>query len=442
MRRKALIVFMRYPREGEVKSRLAACVGGREAARIYEKLVRRTLGLVSEFIGNGKRCVDAFIAFSPAGDKERIKDAFPGPWRFFAQDESAPHLGGRMEKAFLHVRSLGYESIVLTGSDLADTKVCDFRKAFDFLENGGGRCAVLGPATDGGFYLIGLNRPCPLPFSPEQWGEGEICLRTERLICDSGMRVQRLEARTDIDRPGDLAFLESLPAFKSTLSVIVPTLSGPEGLEPFLSSIEPALWPGDEIVVVQGGECREETGDTENFSGRVRWLCSARGRGVQLNHGARAARGDIFLFLHGDSLPPAHFAYCVRKIREAPETSLGCFGLGFLPSTPLLKIISAGANLRTRLLKMPFGDQGLFCRRETFEKIGGFKRLYLMEDVEFVRECRKLGGLVILPETVLTSPRRYLGRGIVRAFLQNQLVMLLYRLGANERFLYSLYYGK
>jgi len=120
--------------------------------------------------------------------------------------------------------------------------------------------------------------------------------------------------------------------------------------------------------------------------------------------------------------------------------SLGCFRLGFRPSTPLMDIIAAGANLRTRYFKLPFGDQGLFCRREVFEKIGGFKKLYLMEDVEFVEECRRWGGLMILHETLFTSPRRYLTRGVIRAFLQNQVLMLLYRLGASDRLLYSLYY--
>jgi hypothetical protein len=120
--------------------------------------------------------------------------------------------------------------------------------------------------------------------------------------------------------------------------------------------------------------------------------------------------------------------------------SLGCFGLRFTPSTPLLEIIAAGANLRTRYLRLPFGDQGIFCRREVFEKVGGFRNKHLMEDVEFVRECRSWGKLMILPDPVYTSPKRYLERGVVRAFIENQLLMLLYRLGASDASLYSLYY--
>jgi len=433
----ALIVFMRYPEPGKVKTRLAASIGSEEAARIYEKLVRRTLGLVADFVQAGRGDVDAFIAFSPPDKRARMEEAYPGPWAFFPQKGS--HLGDRMEGAILHAVALGYGSVVLTGTDLADTQVADFTEAFDGLDQGGNDCAVLGPAADGGFYLIGLNRPCPSAFRPEHWGSGEIYLRTERLLHDAGFRVRRLKTRKDIDRPEDLPFLMSRPIFRSTLSVIVPTISDPERLRPFLSFLESCLWPGDEIVAVQGDGGREDKAEGK-WGTQTRWIGAPRGRGLQLNHGAGAARGDTFLFLHDDSLPPAHFAYCVRKICEAPDMSLGCFGLRFSPSTPLMDIIAAGANLRTSYLKLPYGDQGLFCRREIFEKSGGFNKPYLMEDVEFVRECRRWGKLMILPDPLFTSPERYLTRGVVRAFLQNQLIMLLYRLGASDGSLYSLYY--
>lgn len=435
--RKALIIFMRYPEEGKVKTRLAASVGAQEATRIYEKLVRRTLGLAGDFVRARRGEVEALIAFSPIQERDRIQKAYPGPWTFFPQ--VGDHLGERMERAVLHAMALGYGSVVLTGTDLVDTQVSDFGQAFDVLERGGNECAVLSPAADGGFFLIGLNRPCPSAFRPEQWGSEEICLRTEKLLCEAGFRVQKLKTRKDIDRPEDLAMLRSRPVFRSTLSVIIPTLSSPKRLSPFIAFLESCLWPGDEIVAVQGGGGTREEVESEGGT-RSRWIMAPKGRGVQMNHGARAARGDTFLFLHDDSLPPPNFAYSVRKIREAPGMSLGCFGLGFSPSTPVMKMVAGGANLRTRLLKLPFGDQGLFCRREIFEKAGGFKKPYLMEDVEFVRECRRLGGLMILPETIFTSPRRYLSRGIVRAVMENQLLLLLHRLGASDRSLYSFYY--
>ena len=154
-----------------------------------------------------------------------------------------------------------------------------------------------------------------------------------------------------------------------------------------------------------------------------------RGRGHQLNRGVELAKGNLLFFLHDDSIPPPNFAYSLRKLCARPEMSLGCFSLAFSPSQPLLDGIARWANLRTRLFGLPYGDQGLFCRREMFEKVGGFKKPYLMEDVDFVRSCRRFGRILVLPDSITTSPERYLRKGILRASLQNHLTMLLYHLG-------------
>jgi GT2 family glycosyltransferase len=121
--------------------------------------------------------------------------------------------------------------------------------------------------------------------------------------------------------------------------------------------------------------------------------------------------------------------------------SLGCFRLSFSPSTAALDFVSSWANLRTQLFAFPYGDQGLFCRRAIFEKVGGFRNPFLMEDVDFVRQCKKWGRLLMIPEGVRTSPQRYLKRGVLRASLQNHCLMLLYSLGMNNRRLYAIYYG-
>jgi hypothetical protein len=93
-------------------------------------------------------------------------------------------------------------------------------------------------------------------------------------------------------------------------------------------------------------------------------------------------------------------------------------------------------------MKLPYGDQGLFCRREIFEKARGFGKPYLMEDVDFVKRCRRLGEIAFLPQTVVTSPRRYLEKGVLKAALQNHLTMALYFLGVDNADLARLYYGR
>lgn len=435
--RGALIVFMRYPEEGKVKTRLAASMGPFEAARLYRKLLRRSLGVVADF----KRLtppVDLFLAFTPLDREKEVREAYAGPWEFLPQE--GIHLGDRMERAIHQVQSRGYGSVVLTGSDLADTQARDYVEAFHALKRGD---AVLGPAADGGFYLIGLRRPCSQAFRFTEWGTDGICRRTEEQLIKNGFRVHKTSIRHDIDCPEDLGFRTHDAFLSATLSVIIPTLASHEKLAVLLSTLESQLWPDDEIIVVSGEGSEGSRRQGEPPSGtRTRWIHAPRGRGLQLNRGVQASRGNLLFFLHDDSMPPAQFAYLVRKITKAPDMSLGCFQLGYSPTCRLMEIIAAGANARTRFLKLPYGDQGLFCRRETYEKAGGFKQPFLMEDVDFVRSCRRYGQLMILPEKIQTSPRRYVALGVLRTFLKNQLVMLLFNLGVDNRRLYGLYYGR
>ncbi|MGV8074740.1 MAG: TIGR04283 family arsenosugar biosynthesis glycosyltransferase [Syntrophobacteraceae bacterium] len=430
---KALIVFMRYPESGQVKSRLAVSIGAENAALIYEKLVRRTLGVTSDL----KRImpeVDIFLFFTPENKRTEVERKFAGPWELIPQ--KGAHLGERMDLAVRGVLARRYGHCVLIGADIADITVADMLEAFRALEQG---YTPLGPAKDGGFFLIGLNRHCPSVFENTQWGTSGIYRRTANLLLESGFKVIPLAPRHDIDREEDLEFLRDKPLFSDKLSIVVPTMSSADQLSPFLLNLEDQLWPGDEIIVVRGGSATEER--PIPLRDRIQWIASPKGRGIQLNRGASATKGNLLLFLHDDCNPPPLFLYHVRKISEAGGVALGCFKLSFDPSTPLLKLIARWANYRSRRFKLPFGDQGLFCRKEIFYKAGGFKKRFIMEDVDFVRHCLKEGELLIVQEHLCTSPQRYMQKGILRASLQNHLMMLLYRMGIEDETLYSIYYG-
>jgi rSAM/selenodomain-associated transferase 2/rSAM/selenodomain-associated transferase 1 len=435
--RKAAILFMRYPEPGCVKSRLAAAVGSGEAARIYEKLARRTLGVAAKFKRKSPE-VDLFIYFTPPEKILQLEEAYPGPWRFIAQ--RGMHLGERMQQAIREVLDQGYSDVLLVGTDLGDLEPLDFTDAFEALEN---ECAVLGPAADGGFYLIGLKRPCSAVFRHESWGSGDVFARTEQLLLKSGFAVKRLRERRDVDHPEDLQYIRRKAWFNTNLSIIVPTLGSSDRLAPFLHSIEKQIWPDDEIILVKAQSPDHGKGPItpEDITPKTLLIHARRGRGLQLGRGVTAAKGGLFLFLHDDSTPPPNFACLVREICEQSEMSLGCFQLAFSPSNPLLNGIARWANLRTRVFKLPYGDQGLFCRRNIYDNAGGFTKAYLMEDVDFVRRCRRLGRLMVLPERIVTSSERYIRMGIVRASLRNHLTMLLYHLGLSDRRLYRFYYG-
>lgn len=433
-KRKALIVFMRYPETGKVKTRIAEHIGAEEACRVYQMLLRRTLGIVSEFKRQYPE-VEVFLCLEPAEKIPEAELAYPGPWKVIPQE--GMHLGNRMENAFVRLFSRGFEHILLVGSDILDLQVEDFEDAFQAL---GKSQAALGPAADGGFYLIGLDRPCPAAFEDQLWGLGEILLRTEQKLLHSGFQVVRLKTRRDVDRKSDLDAFYSSRDFRGKLSVIIPTLSGIDPLRTLLESLNAQLWPDDEIIVVQGND--EEGGDSSEMGPRVRTASSPRGRGIQMNRGAELAKGDILLFLHDDSHPPPQFPYLIRKIGNSPGISLGCFELGFKPSSRGLDWIARWANLRSRWFKLPYGDQGIFCKRSVYDRLGGFRRRFLMEDVDFVRRGKKLGKLMMMPCTLYTSPRRYLAKGILRTSIENHLMILLYALGIKDETLYSIYYRK
>jgi hypothetical protein len=331
---------------------------------------------------------------------------------------------------------MGAGKAVLIGTDLADIDIKDIEDAF---RNAGEDAVVLGPAADGGFYLIGTGRPVDAPFDFSNWGTGEVFSRTVQSLKSSGFRIHPAAQRHDVDCRRDLERLAADPVFTASISIIVPTLSDSRKLRPLLNYLENSIWPGDEIVVVHGGAFENTV--PHRVSPRLTLAFAPRGRGIQQNVGAMLAGGTILFFLHDDTIPPPDFAYLIRKEFRDVKAALGCFELAFLPSNRALSLIAEWANLRTLLFKLPYGDQGLFCKKDVFQRAGGFGRRYLMEDIDLAGKLRKTGRIAMIPVKAYSSPDRYLRKGILKAGLQNHMVALLRALGRDERVLYRRYYG-
>lgn len=427
-----LLIFMRFPKLGAVKTRLAAAVGDREALRVHTLLAHRTLGIAYDF----RRLhpdVSIVLVVEPPGSVDDLVRIFPGPWT--VEGQLGNHLGERMGYALQRAFERGGRKVVLIGSDIVDLQASDLAVAFERIKDDTG---VLGPARDGGFYLVGLGRFTGEPFHPEEWGTETIFERTADLFHGAGLRLEALSVRRDVDRKEDLQRMLLDPLFRERLSIVMPTLKDPALLRSRLQTLQSRMWPDDELIIVQG--CDHGRVSVHESDSHTRLMTAPRGRGLQLDHGARLARGTILLFLHDDTELPDLFPYLVRKASQASEMALGCFRLSFEPPSRAVDLIARWANLRSHLLRLPYGDQSLFCRRETFELVGGFRRRYLMEDVELVRACRALGSLVIIDEPVSTSADRYLRRGILRNSLHNHATMLLYHLGMDEARLARWYY--
>ena len=220
----------------------------------------------------------------------------------------------------------------------------------------------------------------------------------------------------------------------ATISVIVPVLDEEARLGRRLAEL--AATPGlGEVLVVDGGSADSTVAIAHTFSG-VRLLSAARGRARQMNAGAAAAVGDVFLFLHADvSLPRDAAAWIVRTLAD-PRVVAGAFRTWTVPDGapsrlgPLLRL----ADIRSRVTRFPYGDQAIFVRRDAFARVGGFPDQPLMEDLELSRRLRRLGRIATVPAVVRVSGRRFVTRPI-RFTLIARTFPTLYRLGVPPRVL-------
>jgi len=216
-----------------------------------------------------------------------------------------------------------------------------------------------------------------------------------------------------------------MPVARPLVSVIVPVLDESAALTVALRPL--VNEPGVELIVVDGGSVDGTIAVAKQFTEKV--FTGARGRANQMNFGALQARGDLLLFLHADtSLPPGGLERMRRALRDERIVG-GAFRLRIDSACRALKLIAWGANLRSRLFGLPYGDQALFVRRPVFQAIGGFPPWPLMEDVELVRRLKQVGRMVLLPEAVTTSARRWEREGVLWTTVRNSLLLLGFRLG-------------
>ena len=198
-----------------------------------------------------------------------------------------------------------------------------------------------------------------------------------------------------------------------------------------------------EVIVVDGAPDRDTLARIPAHLAadpRLSLLSSPPGRGVQQNAGAAAARGDILLFLHADTLLPDNAVTLVSQCMADQSLSGGAFSLGYAEASPGLSFIAAAANARSNFTRVPYGDQAIFVRRTVFDGIGGFRPLPVMEDLEFMTRLRSRGHAIrILALPVRTSGRRQLREGLLRCTLRNLALRLLYHLGVPAARLAGLY---
>jgi rSAM/selenodomain-associated transferase 1 len=191
-----LIVFTRYPEPGTTKTRLAKALGARGAAEIQKKLTEHTLSQVRQLVQS--RPVEVSVYYNGGNPEEML--AWLGP-DFTYQDQGSGDLGRRMESAFAGAFQQDYKQIVLIGTDCPGLHAGHMAEAFAALHH---KDLVIGPATDGGYYLIGLSRNEKTLFEDISWGTESVRANTLKAAAQKGLSLGLLETLSDVDRPEDL----------------------------------------------------------------------------------------------------------------------------------------------------------------------------------------------------------------------------------------------
>lgn len=478
-----LLIFGRYPIPGKTKTRLIPALGPLGAAECHRRLTERTVAIARSFVNRTLLSCPTSIGFYYDGGTtaqfQRWLDNRDGcksaESQIDFQRQCNGDLGQRMRCAITESFKNGASKVLLVGTDLPDLAPEHFEAGFEALNT---HDLVLGPSMDGGYWLVGMgnksikssialknkrdhqNRKTADIFDHIDWGTEQVLAQTIAAAEKLNLKTYQLDLLNDLDTPDDLKGYELNMAKNQEnrenpvgakkeetgelplISVIIPALNEASRIG---SSIKSALHLNSEIIVVDGGS-RDDTVLVAKEAGATKIITGVRGRAPQQNLGAQAAKGEILLFLHADTILPPDYAESLFISLLDTDNIAGAFSFKTDSSTPLMKLVSVGVNLRSRWLKMPYGDQALFFRRAVFYKSGGFPQSTIAEDLLLIRALTmgrsiKRGKLAILPACVITSARRWNSVGILRTTIINLTILSAILLGVSSESLAWLYHG-
>lgn len=229
------------------------------------------------------------------------------------------------------------------------------------------------------------------------------------------------------------------------ISVIIPALNEAAEIGGAIGgAIESAAGEGGgetvEVIVSDGGSNDGTLEAAKGMGARV--VEGPPGRGLQMDRASRVASGEVLLFLHADTRLPRGWHEAVRGCLEDKNVVGGAFTLAIDSPKKWFRMVEWVVRARTNLFGLMYGDQAIFARREVYEKLGGYRGLPLMEDVDFIRRLAGEGNVVCLGQHVVASVRRWAERGALSAGVKNWFFLALYFTGVSPKRLYKWYYGK
>lgn len=429
--KKAVILLTRVPFPGQTKTRMMPWLSGKECAVLHCCFLQDIMAEIR------KTGADLFVCYKEPDIEEEKRNAALQHLQKIAGSKAqcwpqqGQDLGERMYLALAEVLGKGYDACLLVGADIPELTARQLTDAFRLLEK---EDVVLGPTTDGGYYLIGMKKPQWGLFEGQTYSHPMVLSNALEAARKSDLRAGLVGTLSDVDVPEDLKQLRrrvkmlrkgtwtetdagqqtwKLADLKQkktvrfleqheTISVIIPIYNEEKTITALQKQLKP--WQEQcEILLVDGGST-DQTLKLIDPSFQV--IRSPKGRACQMNRGAAESQGDILLFLHCDSNLPPDFITEIRRVMCRHRA--GCFGIRFSTEDILMRVCGMMSNYRAKVGGIPFGDQGIFLERELFFEMGGFPEIPIMEDYQFSMTMKKQGiRFGMTAKRIVTSDRRF-----------------------------------
>ncbi|MDC2988269.1 TIGR04283 family arsenosugar biosynthesis glycosyltransferase [bacterium] len=226
----------------------------------------------------------------------------------------------------------------------------------------------------------------------------------------------------------------------SKISIIIPTLNEANNLPLLLSDLLTIQKEGETIIVDCGSE--DKTIDIANIYGAKVYKAKERNRGLQLKIGAKNAKGEWLIFLHGDTRLTHDWFTKIKSLLKGDNNFIYHFKFKINDKKIIYRILEILVNFRSQYLKQPYGDQGLIIHKSIYLKNNGFRKIPLMEDVDFIRRLRNKKDLKQLNLPVFTSSRKWRKTNIFHQALKNWNFRRRWIKGESTKSIYSDYYKK
>lgn len=417
--RTLVLEFAKRPVPGRVKTRLARTEGPREAARIYRLLAEAVHAVLRAAQARGE--ADVVVCLPPEDLAQDAGDWLPGARHRWSQ--GAGDLGQRLARGF-EMGMAAYDHVFAVGTDVVGLDAHVLSRARAALTEAD---VVLAPTPDGGYGLIGLRRESARAhlgalFGDMPWSTARVTAITRGRARAVGLTVHEIEGLRDVDVAADLAGV--LP----TLAVLVPVYDEApriaQNLGPLMAQAQ-AHGSTVEVIVADGGSTDGSAAVARRLGARV--LETARGRGTQLAEAADAARARWLWTLHADAgIQPDAVATVLAWCARSPHPWGACPSR-FVHPAPFLRLMECITDGRPRVLRTPYGDQGLVVKRSAYEAVGGYRRIPLMEDVELARALRFHPGPGRVPTPLAVDARRWRHHGMLGTTLRNLWTLVRWR---------------